>query len=190
MRSRNFKRFDLATDDDLDLIVREAAAHPPQQAKQVIKLIETLKDSDERGHPINTYEHMLQSATRAARLGGDDEDVVVALLHDIGDEIAPHNHGEFAAKLLEPFISDKNAWLLEYHAPFQGYYFWRAFGGDRNAREKYRGHPHFEHTLQFIERIDMPAFDADYDTARLVEFIPAIERVFAKEPKRRDPVIT
>ncbi|MEM6416048.1 MAG: HD domain-containing protein [Pseudomonadota bacterium] len=190
MKSRNFKSFENATETDLALIVSEAANHPPQQADRIISLLMTLEQSDARGHPINTFEHMLQSATRARRLGGDDEDVVVALLHDIGDEIAPHNHGEFAANLLAPFIDEKNHWLLEFHAPFQGYYFWHAFGGDRNAREKYRGHPYFQHTLEFIERIDMPSFDADYDTAPLSEFIPAIKRVFDREPKRRDPVIT
>jgi predicted HD phosphohydrolase len=135
----------------------------------------------------------LQSATLAARAGEDDEYVVVALLHDIGDLLAPYHHGDFAAALLAPFIDEANHWMLAHHHAFQGYYYFEALGLDRNMRERWRGHPHFERTLVFCERYDMPAFDPDMDTMPLEAFGPAVRRVLYN-PRRslyvRDPTAT
>jgi predicted HD phosphohydrolase len=121
--------------------------------------------------------HSLQSATLAHRAGEDEEYVVVALLHDIGDLLAPYNHGDFAATLMAPFISEANHWMLANHHVFQGYYYFKGLGLDRNQREKFRGHPHFERTMTFCEKYDMPAFNPDLDTMPLEAFVPAVRRV-------------
>lgn len=184
-----FTRLDQASDEDLARIVAAARAEPADMVGRMLGLLLTLKESPTRGLPVNTFEHCLQTATRAYRDGADEELVVVALLHDIGDEIAMHNHGEFAAILLGPFISEANRWLLEFHAPFQGYYFWHAFGGDRNARNRYVGHRHYNHTRKFVDEWDMPSFDPDYDTLPLDFFEPMVLRLFSAEPERRDAVI-
>ena len=44
------------------------------------------------GYQINRLEHSLQTATRALKENASDEMIVAALLHDIGDELAFHNH--------------------------------------------------------------------------------------------------
>ena len=108
---------------------------------------------------------------------------MVALLHDIGDSIAPDNHSALAAAVLRPFVSEENHWLVKHHGVFQGYYFWHHIGGDRDARERYRGHPCFEMTANFCERWDQRAFDPDYETLPLEAFEPAVRRLFAKEPR-------
>lgn len=131
------------------------------------------------GMLVDRLTHSLQTATRAQRDGRDEEYVVCALLHDIGDMLACHNHAELAASILRPFVSERQAWMVEKHGIFQGYYFWHHLGADRDAREKYRGSPHFDHTAEFCELYDQCSFDPDYDTLPLESFEPMLRRVLA-----------
>ena len=85
--------------------------------------------------------HSLQAATRALRDRADEELVVAALLHDIGDELAPYNHAEVAAAILRPYVRPEVTWIVAQHGLFQNYYYVHHFGGDRNARERLRDHP-------------------------------------------------
>src|SRR5262249_21419386 len=119
----------------------------------------------------------LQTATRAQRDGRDEEYIVCALLHDIGDTIASANHSELAATVLQPFVSEENHWIVEHHGVFQGYYFFHHLGLDRNAREAYRGHP------AFGALYDQNSFDPGYDTLPLTHFEPMVRKVFAA-PRR------
>lgn len=150
-------------------------------ADRVIQQIKMLKEV-ELAWPVNDYDHSLQTATRCLRDGQDEEMVVCALLHDVGEVAGPHSHGDIAAALLRPYISEANHWMIQNHTVFQGYYFWHHTGRDRNAREKFRGHPHFERTASFCEKWDMPAFDPKYDSMPLEAFEPMIRRIFGREP--------
>ena len=51
---------------------------------------------------------------------------------------------------------------------------------DRNAREKYRDHPHFDHTAEFCELYDQCSFDPAYDTQPIEHFEPLVRRVLAR----------
>ena len=103
------------------------------------QVMDWLREMDgESPYQVTRLEHSLQSATRAERDGADDETVVCALLHDIGDILAPANHSEVAAALLAPFVSEKNHWIVKHHGLFQGYYWFQFMGQDRNARDQYR----------------------------------------------------
>lgn len=133
-------------------------------------------------YPVNRYRHSLQSATRAYDDGADEEIVVAALLHDIGDVIAPYNHGEVAAAILRPYVSEKTYWIVKHHCQFQGYYYNHHLGGDRHAREKYRDHPYFEDCRYFCHHYDQNAFDPDYPSRPLEFFIPMLRRVFRADP--------
>jgi predicted HD phosphohydrolase len=113
----------------------------------------------------------------------DEEYVVCALLHDIGDTLASHNHAELGATILKPFVSEENWWMLQHHGIFQGYYFFHYLGLDRNMREQFRGHPAYERTAMFCARHDQNAFDPAYDTMPLEAFVPMVSRVMAR-PKR------
>ena len=131
------------------------------------------------GYRIDRYQHSLQTATRAMREGAEEEAIVVALLHDIADSIAPDNHGEASAAILRPYVSEANHWLVKHHGLFQGYCYFDQIGADREARERHRGHPHFAATAAFCEKWDQCSFDPDYDTAPLVDFEPMVRRLLA-----------
>jgi predicted HD phosphohydrolase len=132
------------------------------------------------GFAIDRLEHCLQTATRAHRDGRDEEYVVCALLHDIGDTLGSFNHPDIAAAILKPFVSEANHWMVQQHGIFQGYYFFHHIGMDRDMREQFRAHPHFARTEEFCALYDSPAFDAKAETLPLSEFEPMVRRVMAQ----------
>jgi predicted HD phosphohydrolase len=132
--------------------------------------------ADTGGFPVTRLEHSLQTATRAEQDGRDEEYILCALLHDIGDTLSPMNHPGIAATILQPFVSPANHWMVEQHGMFQGYYFWHHLGGDRHAREKYRGHEFFDYTEEFCAKYDQTAFDSTYLSAPLEHFEPLIRK--------------
>ena len=142
-----------------------------------------LLDGDYGGFAVDRLTHSLQTATLAHRDGRDEEYVVCALLHDIGDTLGSFNHADVAAAIVKPFVSEENHWMVEQHAIFQGYYFFHHLGMDRDARERFRGHPWFERTAEFCARYDGPAFDPRGETLPLEFFEPMLQRVCAF-PKR------
>ena len=142
-----------------------------------------LLDGDYGGFAVDRLTHSLQTATLAHRDGRDEEYVVCALLHDIGDTLGSFNHADVAAAIVKPFVSEENHWMVEQHAVFQGYYFFHHIGGDRNLRERFRGHPAFDRTAEFCARYDGPAFDPKGETLPLEFFEPMLRRVMAF-PKR------
>jgi len=142
-----------------------------------------LLDGDFGGFPVDRLTHSLQTATLAHRDGRDEEYVVCALLHDIGDTLGSFNHADIAAAILKPFVSEANLWMIEKHAIFQGYYFFHHLGLDRHLREQFKDHPQFEQTIEFCARYDAAAFDPDGEVLPLEFFEPMLRRVFA-QPRR------
>jgi predicted HD phosphohydrolase len=143
----------------------------------------SLLEGDTGGYAVDRLTHSLQTATRALRDGRDDEYVVCALLHDIGDTLASANHADLAATILEPFVSEKNLWIVKQHAIFQGYYFFHHLGLDRNMRERFREHDWFRDCAEFCEKYDQNSFDPEYDTLPLDAFEPAVRKLFAAPRK-------
>ncbi len=150
-------------------------------AERVIRVLRSL-DNSLGGYKVSRLEHSLQTASRALRDKASDEMVVAALLHDIGDEIAPLNHSELAAAVLKPFVSEKTRWIVEKHGIFQAYYYNHHYGKDRNLRDKYIGHKHYEDTINFCHRWDQASFDPNYETIPLEEFIPLVGKIFSRTP--------
>lgn len=166
------------TPEDWAAIGRVSAPH---RAELVDRLLAHLKmlDDDEGGFAVSRVEHSLQTATRAHRDGRDEEYVVCALIHDIGDLLLPSNHAELGATILKPYISEANHWMMDKHGIFQGYYFFHHIGLDRDMRDQYRGHPHFEHCAQFCHLYDQSSFDPAYESMPLEAFEPMLRRVTA-----------
>lgn len=156
--------------------------HGPRLADRVIALLHDLK-GPKLGFQIDRFDHSLQTATRAVRDGADEETVVVALLHDIGDNLAPENHCEVAAGILRPYVSDENCWLTLNHVIFSGYYFFHLTGLDRNEHLELRGHPAYAKTRRFVEDWDGTSFDPDYDALPFATFEPMVRRLFARTPR-------
>lgn len=139
-----------------------------------------LLEGDYGGFPIDRMQHSLQTATRAHRAREREPYVVMALLHDIGDTLASYNHPDIAAAILKPFVDEKLHWMCQNHGVFQGYYFFHHLGMNRDMREAFRGHEHFEDTARFCELYDQSAFDPAYDSAPLEFFEPMVRRVFER----------
>jgi predicted HD phosphohydrolase len=166
------------TREDWEIIAGHSKDFNKQLSNRVIAHLELL-DGDYGGFPVDRLTHSLQAATLAHRDGMDEEYVVCALLHDIGDTLASFNHPDIAAAILKPFVSEQNHWMVANHGVFQGYYFFHHLGLDRDMREQFRGHPNFEHTARFCHRHDQNAFDPAYESMPLDAFRPMVERLLA-----------
>jgi predicted HD phosphohydrolase len=177
-----FRTIAESTRDDWKLIGGELERFAKGLPKRLVAHLDLLR-GDYGGFPIDRLEHCLQTATRAVQAGRDDEYVVCALLHDIGDTLGPHNHPDIAAAIVQPFVSEENHWIVKHHGIFQGYYFFHYLGLDRDLREQFRGHPHFEKTEEFCRLFDQPAFDANFRSMPLEAFVPMLQKVF-REPRQ------
>ena len=151
MQTVNFIRMKDGTAEEYQLLDRCEREYVAGTADRVLALLKGLQGSM-AGYRIDRLGHSLQTATRAQRDGASDEMVVAALLHDIGDGLAPQNHGDFAASILKPYVSAETHWIIKHHGVFQGYYFFHHLGADRNLRDRYRDHPCFDACVDFCER--------------------------------------
>lgn len=139
------------------------------------------------GAKIDLFQHGLQTATRAYQNGEDEEMVVCCLLHDIGEMLSPSNHGEIAAAILKPYISEKSYWILANHEVFQGYYYYDYVGSDKNRRDIFIGNAFYQDTVDFCEKYDAPSFDPDFKSYELKFFQPMVHKIFCRVPYFNDP---
>lgn len=170
-----------STQEDWSRVANEFVPFAAKLPDRVLDHLRLL-DGDYGGFIVDRLTHSLQTATRAERDGRDEEYVVCALLHDIGDTLGSYNHPDIAAAILKPFVSAENHWMVQHHGIFQGHYFFHFLGQDRDAREAFRGHAHFFRTEEFCAKYDAPAFDPGYDTLPLAHFEPMVRRVLS-QPK-------
>jgi predicted HD phosphohydrolase len=174
-----FTRMEESTAADWQKIGAEFMPFAQKLPERVLAHLKLL-DGDYGGFPIDRYQHSLQTATRALKDGRDEEYVVCALLHDIGDTLGSFNHFDIAAAILKPFVSEENLWMVQHHGIFQGYNFFHHIGLDRNLREQFRGHAHFARTEEFCALYDNPAFDPKGETLPISDFEPMVRRVFGQ----------
>ena len=169
--------------EDYELLAKFEHEFVEGTADRLIRVLKGL-DSSLGGYKISRLEHSLQTATRAVRDNASEEMIVAALLHDIGDEIAPLNHSELAASVLKPFVSEKTRWIVEKHGLFQVYHYNHHYGKDRNLRDDYKGHDFYKDAINFVDKWDQASFDPNYNTMELKEFIPLVGKIFSREPYR------
>ena len=98
------------TKDDYLILDKHEKEFERGTADRILKYISSLNDTLE-GYQVSRLEHSLQAATRAFKNGESEEMVVAALLHDIGDELAPMNHSQYAA------ADDQDLQAERYEAP-------------------------------------------------------------------------
>ncbi len=171
-----------ATREDYKIIGRQSRQFIQGLPQRILTHLQILA-GDTGGYAVDRLTHSLQTATRAQRDGRDEEYIVCALLHDIGDTLASTNHADLAATILEPFVSEKNLWIVKNHGIFQGYYFFHHLGIDRDMRDQFRGHEWWRDCAEFCEKYDQNSFDPDYDTLPLEAFESAMNKVFAMPRK-------
>lgn len=180
-RTVSFTHMADGTQEDYELLAELEAQFNQTLPDRLLEAVKKLKHSLS-GYQVSRYEHSLQSATRAYRDGRDEAYVVACLLHDIGDELAPYTHGEMVAAILKPYVPERICWIVKYHGLFQMIYYAHHTGGDRYARDQFKGHPWFDDCAEFCEKYDQNCFDPAYDSLPLEFFEPMVRRIFSQEP--------
>ncbi len=180
METVSFTRMSDGTKADYDLLDREEEAFKAGLADRILTQLRLLEHST-GGYKVTRLDHSLQSATRAAEDGADVDWVVTALLHDIGDMLAPMNHDSVAAAILAPYVREECTWTLRHHGLFQLKYYGQHVGQDPDGRERFADHPNYAACVTFCERSDQVSFDPDYPTRDLASFEPMVRDVFARE---------
>ena len=181
MKTVSFTEMKHGTKDDYLLLDKHEREFANKTGERLIKFMENLNETLE-GYKVSRLEHSLQSATRAFNDKADEEMIVATLLHDIGDELAPMNHSEYAAAVLKPYVSKKTHWIIEKHGEFQMYYYAHHLGGNRNKRDQYKGHEYYEDTVNFCENWDQKSFDPNYKSMSLKDFGPMVLKIFSRTP--------
>ena len=169
-----FTSMEQSTQEDWQLIVPEAMKMAKSLPDRILDHLRLL-DGDFGGFPVDRLTHSRQTATLALKDGRDEEYVVCALLHDIGDTLGSFNHPDIAAAILKPFVSDANLWMVQHHGVFQGYNFFHHIGLDRNMRDQFKEHPHYARTAEFVELYDNRAFDPALPRWPVIP-VPALRR--------------
>ena len=184
MKKVSFTEMKNGTKDDYLFLDKHEKDFANKTSERIIDFMSNLTETLE-GYQVSRLEHSLQSATRAYKNGESEEMVVAALLHDIGDELAPMNHSEYAASILKPYVSEKTHWIIEKHGEFQMYYYAHHLGENRNKRDKYKDHKYYEDTINFCEKYDQNSFDPNYKSKPLEFFKPMVKKVFSRKPYSR-----
>jgi len=175
----SFQRMQDGTREDYELLERHERDYVQELPERIFAALGMLKDSL-GGYALSRFDHSLQCATRALKDGADDELVVAALIHDVGDELAPYNHAEVAAGILRPYVRPEVTWIVEQHGLFQSYYFAHHLGGNRNGRDKFRDHRWYQACRDFCANWDQCSFDPNYPWEPLATFEPLVRRIFSR----------
>ena len=181
MKKVNFTEMKNGSKEDYELLERYEKNFERKTADRLLKYLASQTTTLE-GYQITRLEHSLQAATRAYKNGESEEMVVATLLHDIGDDLAPMNHSQYAASIIRPYVSEKTYWIILHHGLFQTYYSAHHLGGDRNARDKFKDHKYYQDTVDFCEKYDQSSFDPNYKSMSLKEFEPMVKKIFNRKP--------
>ncbi len=181
MKKVNFTEMKNGSKEDYELLEKYEKNFERKTADRLLKYLASQTTTLE-GYQITRLEHSLQAATRAYKNGESEEMVVATLLHDIGDDLAPMNHSQYAASIIRPYVSEKTYWIILHHGLFQTYYSAHHLGGDRNARDKFKNHKYYQDTVDFCEKYDQSSFDPNYKSMSLEEFEPMVKKIFDRKP--------
>ena len=181
MKKVNFTEMKNGSKEDYELLEKYEKNFERKTADRLLKYLASQTTTLE-GYQITRLEHSLQAATRAYKNGESEEMVVATLLHDIGDDLAPMNHSQYAASIIRPYVSEKTYWIILHHGLFQTYYSAHHLGGDRNARDKFKDHKYYQETVDFCEKYDQSSFDPSYKSMSLEEFEPMVKKIFDRKP--------
>ena len=181
MKTVNFTEMKNGTKDDYQLLDKYEKNFERQTADRILKYLSN-QTSTLEGYKISRLEHALQAATRAYKNNESEEMVVATLLHDIGDDLAPMNHSQYAASILRPYVSEKTYWIILHHGLFQTYYSAHHLDQDRNARDKFKDHKYYAATIDFCENYDQCSFDPNFKNMTLKDFEPLVKKIFSRDP--------
>jgi len=179
MKHVTFRQMKHGTEAEYHMLQGLEHSYAAALPQRLVAALQRLDDSLQ-GYLVTRLQHSLQAATRAERDGADEQMIAAALLHDLGDDLAPHNHAALAAEIMRPYVRPEVTWIVAQHGIFQSYYYAHHYGADRNARDALRGHEWFGACADFCENWDQSSFDPDYDALPLAHFVPLLEQVFRR----------
>ena len=175
----SFHRMDEGTAEDYAMLRKQEQNFITALPSRIVSALENLEHSLS-GYQVSRLEHSLQTATRAEQGGADKELIVAALIHDIGDDLAPENHSQLAAAIIRPYVRAEVSWILEMHGVFQTYYYADKIGLNKNERDRWRDHHWFDACEKFCHDWDQVSFDPTFPAKRLDYFIPMIYEIFSR----------
>jgi len=175
----SFSRMDEGTREDYALLDGFERAHVALLPDRILAALEALDHSLE-GYRVTRLEHSLQTATRAEADGADIEMIVGALVHDLGDDLAPMNHSQLAASIVRPYVREEVSWVLTMHGLFQMPYFAHHLDLPTDGHLAYADHPWYESCVRFCRDWDQMSFDPDYATRDLSHFESMIREIFTR----------
>lgn len=175
----SFTRMDEGTREDYALLDRFEREHVARLPERILAALEALDQSLE-GYRVTRLEHSLQSATRAEDDGADIEMIVGALVHDLGDDLAPLNHSQLAASIVRPYVREEVTWVLAMHGLFQMPYYAHHLDLPIDGHLAHADHPWYDSCVRFCRDWDQTAFDPDYPTRDLAHFAPLVREVFSR----------
>src|SRR4030088_1149202 len=175
----SFHRMEDGTREDYELLERGESEYVRALPDRLLTALQKL-DQSLQGYRVSRLCHSLQAATRALKDGADDELIVAALIHDLGDDLAPYNHAEIAAGIIRPYVRPEVTWIVEQHGLFQTYYYAHHYDRDRNGREKFRDHPWYQACKNFCADWDQCSFDPGYPTEPLSTFESRVREIFSR----------
>src|SRR5699024_4426542 len=181
MKTVSFTQMRDGTREDYEFLVRHEQQYKDKLPERILAALQAMDDTLS-GDQVTRLEHSLQAAARAEADGADDDMIAGALIHDLGDDLAPENHSRYAATIIQPYVRPEVTWVVRHHGLFQMHYYAHHYGLDPDARERYRAHPHYDACVKFCRDWDQASFDPDYPTPDLDHFAPLVHRVFSREP--------
>ena len=115
-----FTRMDQSTRHDWAVIGRHLVDYTANTLADRILAELGHMGGEHGGFAVDRLTHSLQTAHLAEQDGHDEEYLVCALVHDIGDGLAPLNHCDLAAAVVKPYVSEANHWMVKNHGVLQG----------------------------------------------------------------------
>jgi len=181
MKTVNFTAMKDGTKEEYEFLRTQEHEFNSMTAERILRELKSQEQDTLAGYKITRLQHALQAATRAEQEHADKDWIVAALLHDIGDGLAPQNHDKMAAEIIRPFVREEVSWVVEHHGAFQMVYYAHHYEGwNRYEREKYTDSPYYQSCVDFCERWDQSSFDPHYNMHDLHHFEPVVHEVFAR----------
>lgn len=177
-----FTRMQDGTRDDWMKIATAHKADFHHTADRFIDMLRQLEGIT-LGFSCDQLQHALMTGTLARRAGASDEEIVVALCHDIAKVINVPNHGAIAAEMFKPYVNDHLYHVLKYHQDFQGEHYYAYLDAPTDLRLQYKDEPWYELAVKLVDEWDAEGFDPNFEVDSLESFIPLIRKVVHAEPK-------
>jgi len=177
----SFTRMQDGTKDDWMIIASEHATEFKTTADRFIGYLRDLEKITV-GFAVNQLHHCLMTATLARQANASEEEIILALCHDIGKAINIPNHGPIAAEMMRPYISENGYNVIYNHQAFQGEYYYEYLGAPTDLRKQWVDEPWYGLAEKLVDEWDAPAFDPDFKPDSLESFEPLMRKVFHDKP--------